>query len=172
MYLQILDSAYSTVQDGEEIFAQFLNTLQDPGEKPSSYLQRLLFTLNTVVKRGGIAASETNKHFLRQFCRGCWDNGIISKLQLEQRRENPPAFAEFLLLLRTEEDRQLAKESLMKQHTGSSKQRAALRAQTCSSHVATSYRQPANPSLVKQKRLQLQQRQEQWDRNNNQKQSN
>lgn len=243
MYLQILDSAYSTVQDGEELFAQFLNTLQDPGEKPSSYLQRLLFTLNTVVKRGGIAASETNKHFLRQFCRGCWDNGIISKLQLEQRRENPPAFAEFLLLLRTEEDRQLAKESLMKQHIGSSKQRAALRAQTCScshstcdtssmdelkrqvkklqeqmsallaqtthttasptkcsnfsnlkassgktqstrprpgfcfrcvkdSHVATSCRQPANPSLVKQKRLQLQQRQEQWDRNNNQKQSN
>lgn len=88
MYLQILDSAYSTVQDGEELFAQFLNTLQDPGEKPSSYLQRLLFTLNTVVKRGGIAASEINKHLLRQFCRGCWDNGIISKLQLEQRREN------------------------------------------------------------------------------------
>lgn len=242
-YLEILDSAYSTVQDGEELFAQFLNTLQDPGEKPSRYLQRLLFALNTVVKRGGIAASETNKHLLRQFCRGCWDNGIISKLQLEQRREDPPAVAEFLLLLRTEEDRQLAKESLMKQHIGSAKPRAALHAQTCScshsswdtssvdelkrqvkklqeqmsallaqtsrvsasptkhrsfsnpkvssvkaqstrpragfcfrcgedSHVATSCGQPANPSLVKQKRLQLQQRQEQWDRNNNQKQLN
>lgn len=133
-----------------------------------------------------------------------------------------------LLLLQTEEDRQLAKESLMKQHIGSSKQRAALQAQTCScshsscdtssmdeqkrqvkklqeqmsallaktthttaspmkrsnfsnlkasngktqstrpragfcfrcgedSHVATSCRQPANPSLVKQKRLLLHQ---------------
>lgn len=40
-YLQVLDSAFSTVQDGEELFAQFLNTLQDPGERPSAYLQRL-----------------------------------------------------------------------------------------------------------------------------------
>lgn len=243
VYLQMLDSAYSTVQDGEELFAQFLNTLQDPGEKPSSYLQRLLLTLNTVVKRGGVAASDTDKHLLRQFCRGCWDNGIITKLQLEQKRENPPAFVELLLLLRTEEDRQLAKESLMKKHIGSSKQRAALQAQTCScshtdtatssinelkqqvkklqqqmsalltqttrtsaktasynkpptlqsssgrthnmkprawfcfkcgedGHIATTCNQSANPTLVQQKKLQLQQRQGQWDKNNNQKQSN
>uniref|UniRef100_A0A3Q1EWY3 Uncharacterized LOC110962134 n=1 Tax=Acanthochromis polyacanthus TaxID=80966 RepID=A0A3Q1EWY3_9TELE len=242
VYLQMLDSAYSTVQDGEELFAQFLNTLQDPGEKPSSYLQRLLLTLNTVVKRGGVAASDIDKHVLKQFCRGCWDNGIITKLQLEQKRENPPAFAELLLLLRTEEDRQLAKESLMKKHIGSSKQRAALQAQTCScshtdtamssinelkqqvkklqqqmsallvqtartsrtpshnkpstlqlssgrthnvrprawfcfkcgedGHIATNCNQLANLTLVQQKKLQLQQRQGQWDKNNNQKQSN
>ena len=53
VYLQVLDSAYSTVQDGEELFAQFLNTLQDPGEKPSSYLQRLLLTLNTAFTKRG-----------------------------------------------------------------------------------------------------------------------
>lgn len=131
IYLQVLDSAYSTVQDGEELFAQFLNILQDPGEKPSSYLHRLFTALNTVVRRGGVAASAINKHLLRQFCRGCWDNGIITKLQLEQQRENPPSFAQLLLLLRTEEDRQLAKESLMKKHISSSKQRAALHSQTC-----------------------------------------
>ena len=131
IYLQVLDSAYSTVQDGEELFAQFLNTLQDPGEKPSSYLHRLLTVLNTVVRRGGVAARDIDRHLLRQFCRGCWDNGIIAKLQLEQKRENPPSFAQLLLLLRTEEDRQLAKESLMKKHIGSSKQRAALHSQTC-----------------------------------------
>lgn len=131
IYLQVLDSAYSTVQDGEELFAQFLNTLQDPGEKPSSYLHRLFTALNTVVRRGGVAATDINKHLLRQFCRGCWDNGIITKLQLEQKREDPPSFAQLLLLLRTEEDRQLAKESLMKKHIGSSKQRAALHSQTC-----------------------------------------
>lgn len=131
VYLQVLDSAYSTVQDGEELFAQFLNTLQDPGEKPSSYLHRLFTALNTVVRRGGVAAPDIEKHLLRQFCRGCWDNGIITKLQLEQKRENPPSFAQLLLLLRTEEDRQMAKESLMKKHIGSSKQRAALHSQTC-----------------------------------------
>uniref|UniRef100_A0A8C6SWF4 CCHC-type domain-containing protein n=1 Tax=Neogobius melanostomus TaxID=47308 RepID=A0A8C6SWF4_9GOBI len=42
--------------------------------------------------------------------------------------DNPPAFAEFLLLLRTEEDRQQAKESLMKKHMGT-KQHAHLHSQ-------------------------------------------
>lgn len=241
VYLQILDSAYSTVQDGEELFAQFLNTLQDPGEKPSTYLQRLLLTINTVVKRGGVTASDIDKHLLRQFCRGCWDNSIITKLQLEQKKDNPPPFAELLLQLRTEEDRQMAKENLMKKHMGSSKQRAALHAQSCScghtdsglssidelkqqvkklqqqmttllaqttrtsaktanrnkppafqpqraqatrpragfcykcgedGHISASCTQPANPALVQQKRTSLQQRQQQWDVNNNQKQSN
>lgn len=31
-YLQLLDSAFGAVEDGEELFAQFINTLQDPGE--------------------------------------------------------------------------------------------------------------------------------------------
>ncbi|XP_055020425.1 paraneoplastic antigen Ma3 homolog [Boleophthalmus pectinirostris] len=128
LYLRILDSAYSTVQDGEELFAQFLNTLQDPGEKPSSYLQRLLLTLNTVVQRGGVTAADVDKYLLKQFCRGCWDNGIINKLQLEQKKERPPPFSELLYLLRTEEDRQSTKEGLMKKHIGS-KQRATLLSQ-------------------------------------------
>lgn len=129
VYLQVLDSAFSAVQDGEELFAQFLHTLQDPGEKPSIYLQRLQLTLNTVVKRGGVQPSEMDKHLLKQFCRGCWDNPLITKLQLEQRRSNPPTFAELLLLLRTEEDRQTAKNSLMKKHMGSTKHHAHLHSQ-------------------------------------------
>lgn len=52
-YLQLLDSAFGTVEDGEELFAQFMSTLQDPGEKPSAYLQRLQLALNQAVKRGG-----------------------------------------------------------------------------------------------------------------------
>ncbi|KAM9741694.1 uncharacterized protein ACNS7B_012695 isoform 3-T11 [Menidia menidia] len=45
VYLNILDSAYGTVQDGEELFAKFMDTFQDAGEKPSSYLQRLQVTV-------------------------------------------------------------------------------------------------------------------------------
>uniref|UniRef100_A0A8C6SRY2 CCHC-type domain-containing protein n=1 Tax=Neogobius melanostomus TaxID=47308 RepID=A0A8C6SRY2_9GOBI len=132
MYLRVLDSAFATVQDGEELFAQFLNTLQDQGEKASAYLQRLQLALTTVVKRGGVSVPDFNKHLLKQFCRGCWDNAVINKLQLEQLMGNPPSFAEFLLLLRTEEDRQLAKESLMKRHLTSTKQRAHVHSQsTC-----------------------------------------
>ena len=52
-YLQLLDSAFGAVEDGEELFAQFMSTLQDPGEKPSAYLQRLQLMLNQAVKRGG-----------------------------------------------------------------------------------------------------------------------
>lgn len=118
IYIQQLDSAYGTVQDGEELYAKFMDTLQNAGEKPSAYLQRLQVVLNLAVKRGGASRAEVNKHLLNQFCRGCWDNVLISELQLKQKKENPPSFAELLLLLRTEEDREAVKTQRMKQHLG------------------------------------------------------
>ncbi|GAA6102330.1 uncharacterized protein LOC109202349 [Tachysurus ichikawai] len=81
-YLQLLDAAFGTVEDGEELFAQFMNTLQDPGEKASTYLCRLQAALNLAVKRGGAAAEEADRHILKQFCRGCWDNPMLSDLNL------------------------------------------------------------------------------------------
>lgn len=93
------------------------------------YLQRLQVALNLAVKRGGILATDINRHLLTQFCRGCWDNTLISELQLKQKKYNPPSFAELLLLLRTEEDREAAKAVRMKQHLGSSRPRAATHAQ-------------------------------------------
>lgn len=118
-YLQILDSAYGTVQDGDELYAKFMEMYQDAGEKPSAYLQRLQVALSMAVKRGGASANDLDRHLLNQFCRGCWDNTLISELQLKQRKSRPPSFAEFLLLLRTEEDREAAKAQRMKQHLGS-----------------------------------------------------
>lgn len=129
VYLQILDSAYGTVQDGDELYAKFMDTFQDAGEKPSSYLQRLQVALSSAVKRGGVPHTETNKHLLNQFCRGCWDNTLISELQLKQRKSNPPSFAELLLLLRTEEDREAAKTLRMKQYLGPAKAKAMTQAQ-------------------------------------------
>ncbi|KAM7384236.1 hypothetical protein PAMA_011534 [Pampus argenteus] len=117
-YLNLLDSAYATVEDGDELFARFLNTNQNTGEKASDYLQRLHTALGYVVNRGGIAAHDSNKQLLKQFCRGCWNSTLITSLQLEQRKSEPPSFAEFLLLLRTEEDKQTNKASRMKQHLG------------------------------------------------------
>uniref|UniRef100_A0A3Q2W503 CCHC-type domain-containing protein n=1 Tax=Haplochromis burtoni TaxID=8153 RepID=A0A3Q2W503_HAPBU len=50
----------------------------------------------------------------------------------ENLRSDPPYFAELLLLLQTEEGRQLAKENLMKKHLTASKPRAAVHSQsTC-----------------------------------------
>ncbi len=124
-YIDLLDSAFGTVEDGDELFARFLNTLQDAGEKPSQYLQRLQVKLMLAIKRGGLSLSEADRHLLRQFCRGCWDNALISEFQLEQRKTDPPPFSELLLLLRTAEDKQSTKELRMRKHLGASKQRAS-----------------------------------------------
>nr|XP_024656457.1 paraneoplastic antigen Ma1 homolog [Maylandia zebra] len=128
-YIQHLDSAYGIVQDGEELYAKFMDTLQNSGEKPSGYLQRLQVALSLAVKRGGVKQSEVNRHLLSQFCRGCWDSNLISELQLKQRKSNPPSFAELLLLLRTEEDREASKTLRMKQHLGTPRHRVAAQAQ-------------------------------------------
>ncbi len=81
------------------------------------------------IKRGGISPEEADRHLLKQFCRGCWDNDLITELQLEQKRNRPPPFAHLLLMLRTEEDKHTAKVNRMKQHLGSSKQRALMHSQ-------------------------------------------
>ncbi|KAK7879850.1 hypothetical protein WMY93_033485 [Mugilogobius chulae] len=129
IYIQHLESAYGTVQDREELYVKFMDTLQDSGEKPSAYLHRLQVALSLAVKRGGVKQSDFNRHLLSQFCRGCWDNTLISELQLKQRKSNPPPFSELLTLLRTEEDREANKAQRMKQHLGTSKQRVTAQAQ-------------------------------------------
>nr|XP_014346965.1 PREDICTED: paraneoplastic antigen Ma1 [Latimeria chalumnae] len=109
------------MEDGDELFTKFLNTLQNTGEKPSEYLQRLQTLLSGVVKRGGIAPDDSNRQLLKQFCRGCWDHSFIMKLQLEQKKVSPPSFAELLLLLRAKEDQRASKVCRMKQRLGNSK---------------------------------------------------
>lgn len=134
-YLELLDSAYGTVEDGDELFAKFLTTFQDPNEKPSSYLHRLQVVLGSAVRRGGVSASEVNRHLLNQFCRNCWDNALLTDLQLKHRKNNPPSFAELLLLLRTEEDKHAAKVTRMKQHLGASKQRVTSHLQSACAYT-------------------------------------
>ncbi|XP_030010405.1 zinc finger CCHC domain-containing protein 18-like [Sphaeramia orbicularis] len=123
-YLKLLDSAFGIVEDGDELFAVFLSTLQDSGEKPSQYLHRLQTVLTQALKRGGVSANEVDRHLLRQFCRGCWDNVLIADLQLERKKDKPPPFSELLLQLRVE-DKQSTKETCKKKHLGAAKQKAS-----------------------------------------------
>lgn len=115
-YLDILDSAFDAVEDGDDLFARFLNTLQNAGEKPSLYLQRLQTALLKAIKRGAVSNVEADTQLLKQFCRGCWNDALITNLQLEGKRDNPPSFSELLLQLHSEENRHSAKESRMRQH--------------------------------------------------------
>lgn len=118
VYLQLLDSVYGSVEDGDELLAKFMGVLQNNEEKPSDYLNRLQVALSAVVRRGGIVESERNRYLLKQFCRGCWNDGLIADLQLERKTDAPPSFAELVLLIRTEEDKQTSKHNRMKKHLG------------------------------------------------------
>ncbi|XP_074531309.1 uncharacterized protein LOC141794744 [Halichoeres trimaculatus] len=137
VYLELLDSAYGTVEDGDELYARFMGTFQNDGEKPSAYLQRLHVALSTTMRRGGVSTQDFDQQLLKQFCRGCWENALLIDLQLEQKKESPPSFAELLLLLRTEEDKQAAKMSRMKQHLGTAKPAYGATKQRVMSHLHT-----------------------------------
>ncbi|KAJ8367367.1 hypothetical protein AAFF_G00320360 [Aldrovandia affinis] len=130
-YIQLLDAAYDTVEDGDKLMARFINTLQDSGEKTSTYLHRLQAVLNQAVRRGGVATGEADRHLLKQLCRGCWDNALL--LKLEPLKDAPPSFVDLLLLLRGEEDKEASRAVRMKQHLGSARTQVA----TCahSTHV-------------------------------------
>lgn len=134
-YLELLDSAYGTVEDGDELHARFMSTFQNDGERASVFLQRLHTALSRAMRRGGVSAHDFNQQLLKQFIRGCWENALIIDLQLEQKKENPPSFAELLLLLRTEEDKQAAKLSRMRQHFSHAKSAQNSRKQHATSHV-------------------------------------
>uniref|UniRef100_A0AAY4EZJ0 Paraneoplastic antigen Ma-like C-terminal domain-containing protein n=1 Tax=Denticeps clupeoides TaxID=299321 RepID=A0AAY4EZJ0_9TELE len=114
-YVKLLESAYGLVEDGEEIFAKFLSTHQNTGERASEYLQRLQVLISTAIRRGGIAKADANRQLMRQFQRGCWDQSLILTLQLGCKPEAPD-FSDFLLQLRTEEDRRATKQDRMQRH--------------------------------------------------------
>ncbi|XP_061921888.1 uncharacterized protein LOC133662166 [Entelurus aequoreus] len=149
-YLELLDSAFGTVEEGEELFAQFLNTYQDPAEKSSTYLHRLQAALNLVVKREGVAPEEVDNHLLKQFCRGCFDFSLLSTLQLDQKKSSPPSFSALLLMVRTEEDRQQQKSIRMKKHFGATKQRAQLQSQGACAWAEPERKTEVSPNVIEE----------------------
>lgn len=139
VYLKLLDSIYGSVEDGDELLVKFMATLQDKDERSSTYLNRLQVTLSAVVRRGGVAESERDRYLLKQFCRGCWQNELITDLQLEQKTKEKiiPSFSDLVLLIRTEEDKQAAKDRRMRQHLGLQKQSAPVPKLRTASHDET-----------------------------------
>lgn len=150
-YLNMLDSAYGAIDDGDELFSKFMNTFQNEGEKASSYLQRLQVALSKAVRGGGIKSSEANHHLLRQFCRGCWDDILISELRLETSRDDPIEFQDLLRSLRTREDKSAQKLLRMRSHMGVSKpkpQPSARSAHACSQDTVMSSNSPHESKLL------------------------
>lgn len=134
-YVAQLESAFGVVEDGEELFATFLNCSQNNGEKPSTYLNRLHTLLTKAIFRGEASFKDANKLLLRQFCRGCWDQSLIMGLHLELKQEHPPSFSDLLLMLRTEEDRSSAKYDRMKKHLGNHQSRCTCPLNSWNAHL-------------------------------------
>ncbi|XP_039862253.1 zinc finger CCHC domain-containing protein 12-like [Simochromis diagramma] len=148
-YLRVLDSAFGAVEDSDELYARFMNTLQNEGERPSAYLQRLHVCLTKAMRRGGVNVSDFDKQLLKQFLRGCWEDSLIGDLQLGQRKESPPSFSELLLLLRTEEDKQASKVRRMRQHLGQSKPSPSNPKHRAMSNVQTASSCESNLNVLK-----------------------
>lgn len=85
--LELLESVYGSVEDGDELLVKFISALQNQGEKPSTYLHRLHVMLSATIRRGGVTEAERNRCLLKQFCRGCWDNSLIADLQLDGKKK-------------------------------------------------------------------------------------
>lgn len=65
------------------VFCKIFNLFTKLWWKTSEYLHCLQLLLNTAMKRGGVTAAECNQYLLKQFCRGCWENAILS-LELDR----------------------------------------------------------------------------------------
>lgn len=121
-YLQALDRAYGSVTGGEELYIQFLETHQNTGEKASDYLLRLHALLQEAVGRNGVAKQDADSQLLKQFLRGCWDDSLITTLQLKEPFNNPekgvPTFSESLFRIRAYEKESQLKEMRRQRHMG------------------------------------------------------
>lgn len=70
VYLELLESVYGSVEDGDKLLAKFMSTFQNHGEKPSTYLHRLQVLLSTTIRQSGISESE----------RGLFSEAVLSRL--------------------------------------------------------------------------------------------
>ena len=112
--LEVLDTLYGSVEDGQELLIQFFNTYQHDKEIASAYLQRIYLQIMDVADKNGTTINEVPRHLVRQFGRGSHDENIIQKRGLSDQIEEPPSFAELLLSIRKEEARRTEKRLRMK----------------------------------------------------------
>lgn len=110
--IDILIAQYGNMLDGEELKIQFYNILQEPSQSASDYLSLLFLKLSEVHSHGGIRVDEMDSLLLRQFLRGCSDEGLMLKLNLTD--DNPIPYHNFITLVRREETRRMQRKCRVK----------------------------------------------------------
>lgn len=112
--VHILEQHYGDVADGYELYSQFRACIQGVHEPASDYLHRLhLLALKAAEKRG-MVASQLRSEVLRQFESNCADEDLLMRVGVRSMFGNPPAVADLLLLIRTEEGRRREKKFRLK----------------------------------------------------------
>ncbi|XP_030594321.1 uncharacterized protein LOC115786334 [Archocentrus centrarchus] len=114
-YIEAIESTFGTSESGEDLYLSFRSLRQESGEPLSEFLRRLERSLCKVIKRGGLPVSAANKARLEQLIKGATESDLmLLKLNLRERRHDPPAFLTLLKEIRAEEEREAARHSLSK----------------------------------------------------------
>ncbi|XP_072051995.1 LOW QUALITY PROTEIN: paraneoplastic antigen Ma3 homolog [Amphiura filiformis] len=95
-YVAVVDKMFGVCFDGDDLYSEF-RALYQQQHGPGDYLVRLHTKLDTVIEHGGADEWQRDRLLLAQFIRGClYDEYLLQKLQLEQKKTNPPDFITFL----------------------------------------------------------------------------
>ena len=94
--LDVTEVVYGPSADCHTLLLKFHDSLQGADETATCYLQRLQRLLRRVVDSGEIAGENEFRDLLRQFCRGSYEDQLITNLCLESA---PDRFDEFCGLL-------------------------------------------------------------------------
>lgn len=104
-YVESLESAFGSLESGEDLYLAFRSLGQQRGEKLSDFLRRLERSLTKVVQRGGLPSHRVDRARIDQLIRGATESEImLLQLRLRERKEEPPAFLKLLSEIREEED--------------------------------------------------------------------
>ncbi|KAJ8358043.1 hypothetical protein AAFF_G00040990 [Aldrovandia affinis] len=130
-YIQLLDAAYDTVEDGDELMARFINTLQDSGEKNIHLPAPATSSVESSGEKRRCSHWRSRPTLIKATMQRLLGQRLL--LKLEPLKDAPPSFVDLLLLLRGEEDKEASRAVRMKQHLGSARTQVA----TCahSTHV-------------------------------------
>ena len=103
--LGVIDVVYGPSADGHSLLLKFHDSVQHADETATVYMQRLQRLLRRVVDSDELSTNSEYTYLLRQFCRGCHDEGIILTLCLESSPDRYDDFCELLSAIHNEESR-------------------------------------------------------------------
>ncbi|KAJ8046793.1 Paraneoplastic antigen Ma1 [Holothuria leucospilota] len=108
--LEQLGKAFGMACEGKDLYTLFRDTYQEREEAASAYLLHLDERLDQAIQFGGVDRQQVDKLRLSQFIRGCiFREGLVSNLQLRQRKSRPPTLVGLLREVRIEEAEETAR---------------------------------------------------------------